>query len=822
MNAPSNNHTATGSDADFSFRYRYETFRSLLKKNSTALQLMADLEADLNFGRQRGRQIRRPVRMLLDTTLMMAQELNLLTGNRHRALYGVLENLYTEIRRELERVDRSHEAPLAVRLTPEPADARLVGGKAAGLAALMQVFPDMVPPGFVITTRASRLLIEENQLEENIRILMKDLEVVTDSDAFKSRTRALRDLFLQARVPTAVREQIDALAARIPADSWAVRSSATCEDRELSFAGQFDSRLEVTADRLEEAYRQVLASRFSDRAVTYRFNYGIREAEIQMAVLFMPMIAAAFSGVIYTEDPAAPQSGQMLVNAVPGLAQHMIHGLQAADMYRLEKGETYRLIETVRATDPETGRPLYEKPLPEEVLRRVVDTARELCLRFGHEMDIEWSLDRSGHLWLLQGRRLQGQAEKQHYRVEKRAVPDLEGGTTIFPGRAEGPIEHLTDEQAPVVRHKGAIAVARNAAPQLAEVLPHLGGLLVEEGNPVGHLATLAREQSLPCLFRVGRGVWRFAPGTVVSMDATHRRIYRGSRWPDVRERMLARLSAEKTTRSRDPLYNMLMVLRLTDPYASGFKARKCRSVHDVVRFVHEMSVRSMFEFGDRQNRPWKRKTIAIETPIPIKLRLLDLDGCVQLRGKSARAQDVHSVPFRALWRGIADPRVIWQPRVLPAMDVVPTDFEETIMGGARGPRGRRRANYVIVARDYLNLNARFVYHYAMIDAVVGPWAENNHVNFRMRGGGANDLARTRRARFMEAVLRQLNFGVDRRRDLVTAWFRYHAQQESEQALELLGRLMACARQLDMLLTNDDMVQRYTHQFLEGNYRAFA
>lgn len=822
MNVPPNSHTATGSDTDFSFRYRYETFRSLLKKNSTALQLMADLEADLNFGRQHRQQIRRPIRMLLDTTLMMAQELNLLTDNRHKPLYGVLEGLYLDIRRELERKDRSSEAPLAVRLTPEPADARLVGGKAAGLAALMQVFPDMVPPAFVITTRAGQLLIEENHLEDRIRMLMKDLEVVTDSDAFKSRTRALRGLFLEAAVPVAVRKRIASLAARVQADSWAVRSSATCEDRELSFAGQFDSRLEVVADRLEEAYRQVLASRFSDRALTYRFNHGIREAEIQMAVLFMPMIAADFSGVIYTEDPAAPQSGQMLVNAVPGLAQHMIHGLQQADMYRLGKGETYRLVETLRATDPETGRLLYEKPLPEDTLRRIVDTARELCLRFGHEMDIEWSRDKEGRLWLLQGRRLQGQAGKQHYHVERKAVADLEGGTTIFPGRAEGPIEHITDEQAPVIRHKGAIAVARNAAPQLAEILPHLGGLIVEEGNPVGHLATLAREQSLPCLFRVGRGIWRFAPGMVVSMDATHRRIYRGSRWPDVRDRMLARLSAEKTHRSPDPLYNMLLVLHLTDPYASGFKARKCRSLHDVVRFVHEMSVRSMFDFGDRQNRPWKRKTIAIETPIPIKLRLLDLDGCVQRRGKSARARDVHSVPFAALWRGIADPRVLWQPRVLPAMDVVPTDFEETIMGGSRGPRSRRRTNYMIVARDYLNFNARFVYHYAMIDAVVGPWPENNHVNFRMRGGGGNDLARLRRARFLEAVLRQLNFGVDRRQDLITAWFRYHSQPESEQSLEILGRLMACARQLDMLLTNDDMVKRYTRQFLDGNYRAFA
>ena len=818
------NQTSSGSDVDFSFRYRYETFRSLLKKNSTVLQLMADLEADLNFGRQPGHDIQHPVRRLLDTTLMMAEELNILTADRHKRLYAVLEALDNGIRQELERENISLESPLAVRLAAEPADSRLVGGKAAGMAALMQVFPTMVPPAFVITSRACRLLIEENHLEERIRMLMKDLEMVTDADAFKSRTRALRNLFLEAKIPEPVSEQIASHAAMTDTSGdarWAVRSSATGEDREFSFAGQFDSELNVSADNLERAYKRVLASRFSDRAVTYRFNHGIREANIQMAVLFMPMVDADFSGVIYTEDPVNPGSGQMMVSAVPGLARHMIHGMQQADMYRLGKGETYRLLEKVAATDPETGQPLYERLLPDPVLHQIVDTARELCLRFGHEMDIEWSLAKDGRLWLLQGRRLRVHVEKRHHRVEKKAVADLEGGATIFPGRAEGPIEHITDEQAPVIRQKGAIAVAQNASPHLAEILPHLGALIVEAGNPVGHLATLVREQSVPCLFRVGRGIRRFEPGTVVSLDATHRRIYRGSRWPDVRERMLARLSAEKERRSPDPLYNLLLGLSLTDPYSSGFKARKCRSVHDVIRFIHEMAVRSMFDFGDRQNRPWKRKTIAIDTPIPIKLKLLGLDGSVVRRGKTARPQDVHSAPFGALWRGIADPRVLWQPRTLPAMDLMPADFEERIMGGDMGPRRRRSTNYMIVARDYLNFNARFVYHYAMIDTVVGPWSENNYVNFRMRGGG-NDPGRIRRARFLESVLRQLNFGVDRRQDLITAWFRYHSQQDSEQALQMLGRLMACARQLDMLLRDDDMVKRYSRQFLNGNYRAFA
>ena len=817
--------THVDSDVDFSSRYRYETFRSLLKKNSTVLQLMADLEVDLNFNRQGGRGIHRPARELLDTTLLMAEELNILTADRHRKLYAVLENLSQRIRKELEREAEIDEAPLAMRVSAEPADARLVGGKAAGLAALMQVYPAMTPPAFVITSKAYRLLIEENRLEENLRLLMKDLEVVTDIDAFTSRTHALRNLFLEARVPKTVSGLITAQASELDRSGdvrWAVRSSATCEDQELSFAGQFDSALDVSTGHLEQAYKQVVASCFSDRAVRYRFANGIREADIQMAVLFMPMVDADFSGVIYTDDPVSTNDSQMLINAVPGLAQQMTQGAQPADIYRLEKSDTFRLIESVAAIDSQNGLPVYERKLPETALRQIVDTSRELCLRFGHEMDIEWSLTQDGRMWLLQGRQLQVHAKKRHRPPDKKAVADIEGGITIFPGRAEGPVEHISDEQSPVIQQKGAVAVARSAAPQLAKILPHLGALIVETGNPVGHLATLAREQSVPCLFRVGSGIWRFKPGTVVSVDATHRRIYRGSRWPEVRERMRTRLLAEKVHRSPDPLYHLLLALNLTDPYSSGFKAKKCLSIHDVIRFIHEMAVRSMFDFGDRQNRPWKSRAIGIETPIPIKIKLLDLDGSIAHRGKTAQPQEIDSVPFGALWRGVSDPRVLWQPRTLRAMDLMPSDFEERVMGGEKGPRRRRATNYLILAQDYLNFNARFAYHYAMIDAVVGPWPENNHVNFRMRGGGGGDAGRIRRASFIERVMRHYGFGVDRRKDLITAWFRYHSQQASEEVLEMLGRLMACGRQLDMLLTGDEMVKRYADQFLNENYRAFA
>ena len=78
---------------------------------------------------------------------------------------------------------------------------------------------------------------------------------------------------------------------------------AMSEDSRFSFAGQFDSRLMVQPEDLDDAYRFVVASRFNDRAVLYRLNCGFREVDTPMAVLFMPMIDPVAAGVIYTTDP---------------------------------------------------------------------------------------------------------------------------------------------------------------------------------------------------------------------------------------------------------------------------------------------------------------------------------------------------------------------------------------------------------------------------------------------------------------------------------------------------------------------------------------
>jgi pyruvate,water dikinase len=129
--------------------------------------------------------------------------------------------------------------------------------------------------------------------------------------------------------------------------------------------------------------------------------------------------------------------------------------------------------------------------------------------------------------------------------------------------------------------------------------------------------------------------------------------------------------------------------------------------------------------------------------------------------------------------------------------------------------------NYVIVSPEYLNLNARLAYHFSMVDALVCQRSVSNYISFRFRGGGAARARRGLRARFLAAVLLYEGFSVDQREDLVTAWFKGYDMSTCESKLEILGRLMGCARQLDMLLGHDSDVKHFVEQFLNANYEVF-
>jgi pyruvate,water dikinase len=824
-------------------RHAFQGLQSLLGDNSRLLEIMADLEADLRFLPVGTASLEAHVESLIEGTLLLIEDLNHLAQNRFRALYAAHRRIAHEVRAEL----ALHRAPPGQTwLLPlaEVGSGRLAetGAKAARLGDLRRLLPDHTLDGFVVLASAYHAWMSGPSLSREIRALLDGIEVASDRDRVRAQTRRSREIVraapLHPGIASALREEAELRRSRVP--SWAVRSSAVGEDGDLSFAGQFESCLNVPTEGLPDAYKQVVASRFSERAVTYRLVAGLVDAQTPMAVLVLPFVAARSAGVLYTRDPAAPGTEQMVVSSTWGLASDLVGGEAKADVFRLERQSPHRLVASALADKPTrlvAGSPSGLRAWPNRTterdapsltsaeLAKLCDLGLQIEAHFGSAQDIEWAIDHEGKLWVLQSRPLRLLAATEEAAATDRK-PALSGGLTIFPGRAVAPALVVGAGESLGRVGEGVILVVPQATPELGSVIPFLAGLIAERGHPTSHAATLLREFAVPSLFEVPGAGQKISSGAMTGLDASGRQIYLGDPWSGVRERTLARLRRPRPAGHTSALHDTVLTLNLVDPMARRFSPEGCRSLHDLVRFVHEKAVATFFEVGDREARGRLGSSRRLETPVPMDVRVLDIGGALATTAtdtkKRVRPEEIRSIPFQALWRGMGHPKVRWTGKRAISVRGFASVLASSLGGELGSMRQLGDANYLLVAPDYLNLNIRLAYHYAMVDAVVGPALENNYVNFRFRGGGAAQERRDLRAGFLTEVLGRSRFATDRRRDLVTAWLRRYPQASSEEALELLGKLMVCAGQLDMLMDNESSLRHFVERFVAGDYEAFG
>lgn len=822
-------------------RHAYEALRNLLDRNSLLLEQMAELESDLRFTAPESPPIRRKVSRLADEVLLLVEDLHLLSRARHEDLLEA----YGRIRSVLETRMREAAAPasllpLTLALENAPAVTKdLAGEKAFRLAQVSLALPGAVPPGFVATTVSYWEFLHAEGLWAHIIPVLKELEVVRDPHLSAARLESLRNRIQEAPVPESLRAEILRQAsARSAPSGWAVRSSACGEDGRFSFAGQFTSVLHVPLEHLHAAYRQVILSRFENRAVAYREALHLEEIDTPMAVLFLAMVPARSAGVVYTRDPADPGSNRMWIQSVWGLAEGLVSGRMPADRFVLARtGECQVLEEHISPkplqikcaspygtrTEPVPTGLVSQPSLTLEQCASIRDAARRLEDFFQAPLDIEWVLDPDGALWVVQARPLVFGQEPIEISasVTVEAKPLLEGGTTIQAGKACGPVVCVPGGRLPGRVPEGSILVLPAATPDISALIPHLAGCIAEAGNPAGHAATLLRESRVPSLFGASGALAILARKAHVSLDATNRKVYEGILWPHEGGKRSSKPA--DLTRDTGILKTTVFSLNLTDPSSPRFHPSGCASFHDLIRFVHEKAVETQFEIGDAQSARSSSRGVRLKSDIPIPIVVLDLGGSLDPaleKRKAVEASEIRSVPFQALWRGVTDPKVSWAGRREVSVRGFASVLVATMGTGGTG-RGLGEQNYLLVAPDYLNLNLRLAYHYAMVDALVGESPDNNFINFRFRGGGSRADRRELRARFLSEVLLRSQFCTDRRGDLVTAWLRRYPRARCEEALALLGRLMACSRQMDMLIGDVRTAHEYAQRFLSGEYEWF-
>jgi pyruvate,water dikinase len=241
-----------------------------------------------------------------------------------------------------------------------------------------------------------------------------------------------------------------------------------------------------------------------------------------------------------------------------------------------------------------------------------------------------------------------------------------------------------------------------------------------------------------------------------------------------------------------------------------------CRTCHDLLSRAHDLAIEEMFTLLDKYDIG-KAPAQKVKTGLPINLHVIDLVGGLapEAASKLLPREQILSLPLQAMFKGMYYPGITWSGPIginLKGFMVI------MAQSTSRPEEDFWDRTYALIAREYMAYHSRLGYHYTSVDAYCTDEARNNHIRFLFKGGAADDLRRALRARFIGGVLERIGFAVEVQGDLVNASFHRMPRPEVETRLDLLGRLMGCSRQRDMVMKNDSIVNWHIEAFLRGNY----
>jgi pyruvate,water dikinase len=845
------------------FQKKYNYFKNILAGNSYALELITELE-QLCYGVKPFTldQVIDKAEKLQWEVYDIAEDLNALSGGGYGALLEAVERIGVGVLRDLVKKSQLQQTQLTITLQNLSQEhVAAVGGKAANLGEIGNRAHLPVPGGFAVTAYACQRFLNENKIYEQATSLFKGLDI-EDTAALDEQCERMQNMVRNAPLPEALAGCLNAEVQNLrrrfgPKIRLAVRSSATSEDSEASFAGQHSSVLGVKPEDIGEAYKEVVASTFSPRAVYYRRSRGYPDEAVIMSALVLTMVDATASGVMYTRDPNDMRRNVLLLNAVFGLGLGAVDGSADTDYYEVDK-RSRAVLTAVAANKPrklalagdgesqgEIKDGLVEVPvdpslsatlaLNEQEILALAEYGLALEEHYGTPLDIEWALDHNRHPVLLQARPLNIDlsAATAEASADANAAVDaliasggvellLRGGVTASRGKACGLSYVLVSDHNLQGVPEDCILITRQTSPRLVPILRRVQAIVTDVGSVTGHMASVAREFGVPTLVGLSDATLLIPHGEEITVDATNRAIFKG-RVEQILERRkpVNPMKGSPTYTASHAALKKIAILNLVDPEKENFSPEGCQTLHDVIRFAHEMSMREMFSISDDLELQ-EKGAVRVVAPLPMKMYAIDLGGGLAIPAGQRRAEisDVLSTPFKALLAGMTHPDVSWVGGV--AMDwrgfasivaqstMRPEGFEDERMGGP---------NYVVASKDYLNFNSRLGYHFAVVDAFCGDEVNDNYITFSFKGGAADIGRRNRRAELIARILKRLGFKTEVKGDLTRAAIKKYDCAELCGKLDMVGRLLGAMRLLDMVLADHGQIDWYVEQFFQGNYR---
>jgi len=438
-------------------------------------------------------------------------------------------------------------------------DVESVGGKNASLGEMISQLPSgvRVPTGFATTAHAFRQFLAFGGLTEriNARLDALDTEDVRALAAAGAEIRAMVEAQpFPSDLEQAIREAFVRLQGSNPEASFAVRSSATAEDLpDASFAGQQETFLNVVGiDDVLHKMKEVFASLYNDRAISYRVHKGFAHADVALSAGVQRMVRSDLgaAGVMFTIDTESGFEDVVFITSSYGLGETVVQGAVNPDEFYVHKpmlaaGKRCvirrnlgsKLIEMVFATPEEkaaSGKLVKTTDVPTELRNRysLTDDEVEQLARYavvieqhyGRPMDIEWGKDGTdGLLYILQAR-------PETVKSQAKGTPELryklKGKSTILAeGRAigqkigTGPVRlvHHISEMDKV--QPGDVLVTDMTDPNWEPVMKRASAIVTNRGGRTCHAAIIARELGIPAVVGCGNATEQLKEGTLVTVS---------------------------------------------------------------------------------------------------------------------------------------------------------------------------------------------------------------------------------------------------------------------------------------------------------------
>lgn len=805
------------------FKIKYRCFRELLTANNNALEAMAELETALRDGRTFSMTfIRSKSTVVTVNVYKMVHNLRRMADDR----YENLEKSFGRIQEQIDAIiDKEIILPEGDWIIPmvrvNRSLAELTGEKMANLGEAGTLPGITIPPGFAVTSSASRLFYLENNLYPEINRIFQQTDA-RDMEDMLAKSEEVQQLIINSTLPPELERQLynqfDRVLEIVGGDvRLAVRSSALGEDLgRASFAGLYHTELDVDREHLIEAYKRVLASKYSPRAMTYRLTKGYRHEDIIMCVGCLAMIEATLSGICYSQSIGG-RIGTLDIFFSSGSAKGIVDGTKKTNRYMMERQPPHRLVD--RVIDPGSG-----EPLTEAQARELAAISMQLEHHFGSPQDIEWSIDPSGTIYVLQSRPIsvhlfaQESGEATVFEDERLL---MRGGVTGCPGAGSGPVCIVRSREDLIHFPKKSVLVVEHPLPEWAPLLKRAAALVAETGSEAGHLATISREFSLPSVLSLDHATQTLANGDIVTVDATNRAIYRGRV-----EELLAQSGQRPNPMEGSPVHKtltdalkLITPLTFTDPASPYFRAALCTTMHDITRFCHEKSVIEMFDFGKRYRFDEGAAKRMVDN-LPLEWWVINLsDGFTpdfDPSKKYINVNEIVSTPMIAIWQGMhAFP---WEGPPSVSMRGMGAILFQSAMNPALDPAvasKMNQKNYFLVSRNYCNLSVRLGYHYAMIEAFISSLRTERYVTFRFKGGAADESRRIGRIELLAEILARFDFRIELTGDALTARVEKRTQKFLFSRLKVLGYLTIHTRQIDMVMADPQQYQHYRRKFIQ-------